>query len=157
MRSCVHFCNAQRILPAILFVATSSLGFGQNVPSSSTTGAAPVAAAQNPNQIAILRWYRANEAATFAVGPGAGQVAFDGTNIWVANTGDSTLTKLRASDGSTVGTLTAGVGPVALAFDGTNMWVANQGSNNVTKIRASDGTTVGTFAVGSLPQSVVFD
>ena len=32
-----------------------------------------------------------------------GGVAFDGANIWVANHGDATVTKLRASDGTNLG------------------------------------------------------
>ena len=31
-------------------------------------------------------------------------IAFDGANIWVANSGGNTVTKIRASDGSPVGT-----------------------------------------------------
>jgi DNA-binding beta-propeller fold protein YncE len=63
-------------------------------------------------------------------------VAFDGTNIWVANNSDNTLTKLLASTGATLGTFTVGAAPVGLAFDGANIWVANQGSSSVTKIPA---------------------
>jgi len=39
-------------------------------------------------------------------------VAFDGANIWVTNYGSNSVTKLRASDGSTLGTFT--VGPSAI-------------------------------------------
>ena len=71
------------------------------------------------------------------------------------NPGDSTVTKLRASDGSPLGTFTAGTRPVAAAFDGANIWIANQGSNDVTKLRASDGAVLGSFPVGQLPQAVI--
>ncbi len=40
----------------------------------------------NPNQVAILRWYAANQTAEFTVGMAPQQVAFDGANIGVANT-----------------------------------------------------------------------
>ena len=44
----------------------------------------------NPLQVALLRWYEANESgATFAVGNGAQGVAYDGANIWVANKNDA--------------------------------------------------------------------
>jgi DNA-binding beta-propeller fold protein YncE len=57
----------------------------------------------------------------------------------------STVTKLRASDGSVVGIFTAGSSPQFLAFDGANLWVSNVGSNTVTKLRALDGSVLGTF------------
>ena len=75
--------------------------------------------------------------ATITVGSGPFGVAFDGTNIWVANYADSTVTKVLASSGAVVGTYAAGTGANSLAFDGTNIWVANVGSNTVTKIGAT--------------------
>jgi DNA-binding beta-propeller fold protein YncE len=63
-------------------------------------------------------------------------VAFDGTNIWVANGGSNTVTKLTANTGAVVGTYSAGSVLVAVAFDGTNIWVANAGGNTVSKIPA---------------------
>ena len=66
-------------------------------------------------------------------------MAFDGANIWVANSGSSagnTVTKLRVSDGACVGTctFTVGTGPYGVAFDGANIWVTNNTSGNVTKL-----------------------
>jgi len=52
-------------------------------------------------------------------------VAFDGTNIWVANGGNSTVTELQAGTGAVVATYTVGGAPRGLAFDGTSMWIAN--------------------------------
>ena len=70
---------------------------------------------------------------TFPIAGGASDVAFDGTNLWVAN-GNSpgTITRVKASDGSSLGTFSVGNAPKAFAFDGTNMWVTNQNSNTVT-------------------------
>ena len=54
----------------------------------------------NPLQVALLRWYEASEAGNdFPVGDEPEGVAFDGANIWVANSDDDTVSKLRASDG----------------------------------------------------------
>jgi len=44
------------------------------------------------------------------------------------------VTKLRASDGTTLGTLPVGNFPDAIVFDGANIWVANAGSNTVSKL-----------------------
>ena len=92
---------------------------------------------------------------TFAVGGAPIAVAFDGTDIWVANLLDNTVTKLRSSDGSKLGTFVVGTHPSGLCSEGANIWVANSDAGNVTKLRASDGTVVGTFAVGSRPSGIL--
>ena len=94
---------------------------------------------------------------TFPVGTFPCGIAFDGANIWVANNGSNSVTKLRASDGIVLGTYAVGFNPRGMVFDGANIWVANTNSNSVTKLRASDGTMLGTFAVGWTPQLMAFD
>ena len=85
-------------------------------------------------------------------------IAFDGTNIWVANYNGNSVIKLLASTGAFVGTYSVGNNPVGVAFDGTNIWVANQSSNSVTKMLASTGAVVETYGgVGSSPIGVAFD
>jgi uncharacterized protein (TIGR03437 family) len=84
-------------------------------------------------------------------------LAFDGTNIWVANQSSNDVTKPLASTGATVGTYAAGTSPSGIAFDGVNIWVTNQGSNSMTKLLASTGATVGTYPVGAFPVGVAFD
>ncbi len=89
---------------------------------------------------------------------------YDGENIWVANGGDTTVTKL-AQDGAQLGNFTVGTGPFALAFDGESIWVANSGVDplneevqpgTVTKL-AMDGIVLGTFPVGKAPVSLASD
>ena len=104
---------------------------------------------KNPQQIAILHWYKANRTAQFNVA--TGPAAFDGAHIWVINSNN--VTKLRASDGASLGTFAVGDCPVGIAFDGANIWVGN--SLGVTKLRASDGANLGTFAAAG--GGVVFD
>jgi hypothetical protein len=88
-------------------------------------------------------------------------IAFDGTNIWAANTGTNsapqhTVTKLSPS-GQILGTFTVGSAPEAMAFDGFSIWVSNNNSGTVSQLRASDGATLGTFTVGTLPNGIGFD
>ena len=66
----------------------------------------------------------------------------------MANSGDGTVSKLLASNGSLVGTNPVGTAPRGVAFDGTNIWVVNSGSNNVTKLKASDGSFIKAISVG---------
>jgi uncharacterized protein (TIGR03437 family) len=94
----------------------------------------------------------------FPVGTHPVALAFDGTNIWVANNGSGSVTKLRASDGTILGTFSAGVSPNALVFDGSHIWVANSGTGFVTELRASDGAILGTFlAVVTSAAALAFD
>ncbi len=67
-------------------------------------------AAGNPLKIALLKWYQANTTTHFKVGSQPYGVAFDGANIWTANYGDGTVTKLRTSDGEALGTFKVGAG-----------------------------------------------
>ena len=94
---------------------------------------------------------------TFRTGQRPTGITYDGTNIWVANSGSNTVTKLRASDGTNLGTFAVGNNPNAAAFDGANIWVANHGDGTVSKLRALDVTNLGTFAVGGNPNAVAFD
>src|ERR1700692_657932 len=89
------------------------------------SGAQVVNSTKNPNQIAILHWYGANQTTQFSVGNSPAGVTFDGANIWVTNVGSNTVTKLRANDGAPLGTFSVGSGPGGVAFDGANIWVTN--------------------------------
>jgi hypothetical protein len=63
-----------------------------------------IASTQNPLQIAILHWYAANLTTQFSVGGHPFGMVFDGASVWVANEFSNTISKLRASDGATLGT-----------------------------------------------------
>ncbi|HET9305534.1 MAG TPA: hypothetical protein VFO46_05855, partial [Candidatus Sulfotelmatobacter sp.] len=106
---------------AVYLLFLSSFVFGQQ-PSADSTGATSAQgiaiSTTNPNQVAILRWYRSNQAATFAVGKGPGQAAFDGSSMWITNFSGGTVTKLRASDGAWLGNFQAGNSPAGIAYDG---------------------------------------
>lgn len=103
---------------------------------------------------ALLRWY----SQTYPVTSNPYGVAFDGTNIWVANLYTGTVTKVLASSGAVVGTYPVGPGASSLAFDGTNIWVTNPSSSGtVIKVLASTGAVVGSYPVGNFPQGVAFD
>ena len=58
---------------------------------------------------------------TFNVGILPARIAFDGTAIWVANSGSNTVTKLAASNGATLGTFPVGRVPIAVVSDGANL------------------------------------
>ncbi len=114
----------------------------------------------NPNKIALLHWYLGNTVTRFKVGSQPYGLCFDGANIWSANYGDGTVSKIRASDGANLGTFQTSLGaPYGVTFDGANIWVSD-GSDygtSVAKLRASDGKNLGTFKVGQSPGWMAFD
>jgi YVTN family beta-propeller protein len=61
-------------------------------------------------------------------------VGFDGSNIWVANDGDDTVSKIDVSTNTVTATVAVGDYPRGVAFDGSNIWVANDGDDAVSKI-----------------------
>ena len=93
---------------------------------------------------------------SFAVGTTPYAIAFDGTNMWVADYGSNNVTELQASTGGVLGTFPVGAGPDGVFFDGTNIWVANTSGNTVTKLSAN-GTTLGMYPVGSQPWGIASD
>jgi YVTN family beta-propeller protein len=111
--------------------------------------------------IATSRWNGLDGAYDeVSVGSQPKGLAFDGANIWVANSGDNTVTKVRAIDGVVLGTYpSGGTQPVALVKAGFSMFVVNKGSNSVTKLALSDGTLLGTASLGSgaNPVSITFN
>jgi len=141
--------NKSRLL--VVFVAAGAMSpavWGQDAP---TTADRPT-----PESVAILRWYQINQtAAEFSVGQQPAGAAFDGANMWIANSQSGSVTKLRAGDGAALGTFVVGGTPSWMAFDGANMWVNN--GSSLVKLRAGDGHQLGVFNVGPSPQQMAFD
>ena len=75
---------------------------------------------------------------TFAVGVNPIGIAFDGSNMWVANSNSASpsVTKLQASDGAVLETITVGINPFQspqqVVFDGTSIWVTSSLGNLVS-------------------------
>jgi hypothetical protein len=141
--------NKSRLLVVfIVACAMSPAVWGQDAP---TTADRPTA-----ESVAILRWYQINQtAAEFSVGQQPAGAAFDGANMWIANSQSGSVTKLRAGDGAALGTFVVGGTPSWMAFDGANMWVNN--GSSLVKLRARDGQPLGAFNVGASPQQMAFD
>ena len=140
-------------IAACLLVSLGSLGIHKVEARSLPAGIVHSIPITITNTQSVTSWL----AVTYTVGAYPYGICFDGTNIWVANNGTNSVTKLRASDGANLGTYPVGVSPYGICFDGTDIWVANQGSNNVTKLRSSDGANLGTYVVGTGPTSICFD
>ena len=81
-------------------------------------------------------------------------IGFDGTNMWTANYGGGSVSKITPSG---VVTTYGGLGgsPSGVAFDGTNIWVSNYGGGSVSKITPSGATS--TYSVSGGPNDIAFD
>ena len=90
----------------------------------------------------------------FNAGVFPGFITFDGSSIWVSNSGFGNLTKLRATDGLNQGTFPGGGvnNSGAAVFDGTSLWVVG---GSLQKLRPSDGQVLASFPITG--QALAFD
>ena len=100
-------------------------------------------------------------AQTVTVGQGPLFPTFDGTNIWVPNYYESSVSVVRASTGALVATLTGnGLNfPLEAAFDGQRVLVTNQQGNSVSLWKASDLTPLLSLSTdpGTIPWGACSD
>jgi hypothetical protein len=82
-------------------------------------------------------------------------IAFDGAQIWTADTGGSV--SMVTLNPLSVTTVTTGFStPSGILYDGANMWVTDQGTGKLFKLD-SNGAIIQTAPVGSIPRFPVFD
>jgi streptogramin lyase len=108
----------------------------------------------NQNTGAILKLDSAGAILqTVTVGSSPLFLVFDGSNIWVPNVNSSSVSVVRASNGSVLSTLTGnGLNvPLTAAFDGQRILVTNfaSGADSVSLWKAADLTPLGTFPTGA--------
>ena len=58
----------------------------------------------------------------------------NGTDVWVTNVGDNTVSEILASTGAVIKTIAVGNAPGGVSSDGTHAWVTNQLDSTVTEI-----------------------
>jgi hypothetical protein len=116
------------------------------------------AALPNIHQVALLRWYAADQVATFTADTNPLELAFDGQHVFVTDFSSGKVTKLEMATGFIDWDVSVGSGPAGIAYDGANLWVANYLSNNVMKLSPSNGTILSTISLGTFgPSGVAFD
>ncbi len=92
-------------------------------------------------------------ASTLGNAPGA--IAFDGTNIWTANSGGSV--SIVTPQSFTVTTVTTGfTNPLGILYDGENIWVTDIAAGKLFKLDG-DGAIIQTVTVGAEPAFPAFD
>ena len=79
--------------------------------------------------------------------------AFDGTNIWVPNYTDSTITVVQASTGNVVATIVGDMinnvnNPSSASFDGQRILITNYNAGTVTLFKAADLSFIANVPLG---------
>jgi len=78
-----------------------------------------------------------------------------GGSVWVANTGDGTVTKIDAAAGRVVGKPLPVAG-TRLAFGAGSLWAVDPQTNQVVRIDSKTGETEATITVGSGPAAIAY-
>ncbi len=86
---------------------------------------------------------------TIPVGSWPSAVSSDGTDTWVTNNTDDTVTELNSATSSLVQTIPVGGDPSAISSDGTHVWIINASNQSITVLNAGDGSYA--FGTGSAP------
>ena len=74
--------------------------------------------------------------------------------LWVANSLDSTVSKVDPTSGSVAATIPVGSGPSAIATAEGSVWVANQHSGSVSRIDPDHNAVAKTVSVGGGPTAL---
>ena len=112
----------------------------------------------NPQRLAVLRWYEANETlAPLTVDTNPNHLAFDGVNMWLAHQFKG-VWKLDTETGATLCTIPPfGSNLSGIAFDGTRLWITSMDTQEVYAVDPQTCTVSAPVAVGVFPAGVAFD
>jgi hypothetical protein len=114
----------------------------------------------NGTVMSVCRCGSDEMAGPYNVGINPKGIAFDGVNMWIANSGQLSVTKLRGSDGAFLGSFAecSNCGnPLQVAFDGAQMWVTTS-TGHLKRYRISDGREVGNHFIPSANlRAIAFD
>ena len=76
-------------------------------------------------------------------------VHWDGTNIWVSDTGADVVRKIDPTAGTILATVTVGDKPEAVTSGAGSVWVGNETSNDVSRIDTATNTVTATISAPS--------
>lgn len=137
---------------------TDALSSAEKAQASRTTAEAGAAIASTREAVANEALRRAfQQTGVVQIGNGPSAFAFDGTRLWVANSGDNTV---QAIDPATwqVGTpIKFSNTPGALAFDGKRVWVAFEKDSVVQYIDPATDQVGERISIDGPPSALAFD
>lgn len=83
---------------------------------------------------------------------------YDGTNLWLVDSGTDTVYKLNASTGAVVTSFAApALDPRDITWDGSSLWITTDADNKIYKVNPATGATITSFAApASDPTGIVY-
>jgi YVTN family beta-propeller protein len=92
-----------------------------------------------------------------SVGVNPTDIEFDGSDVWVAVSGEDVVKVIDGGNDSVVSSISVGSQPSQVLYDGNNIWVLSETDETITKIDAASKAVIGTYQVGSGPKDIGFD
>jgi len=92
--------------------------------------------------------------AAVPVGQSPSGVAYGAGSVWVANTGDGTVSRIDPRNDRVIQKITVGASPDAITVIGDDVWVTNSGAGTVSRINARSETEVDVIHVGNQPTAI---
>ncbi len=93
--------------------------------------------------------------ASVPVGLGPSGIAASGNDVWVANTAESSVSRIDQGTRSVVQRTPVDAGPVAVVVVGADLWVANSQAGTVSEISTQTGLPVAdSLVVGNEPTAI---
>jgi YVTN family beta-propeller protein len=92
--------------------------------------------------------------ASIPTGRGPSAVALGEGSVWVANSGDGTVSRIDPVGNKVTGVIPVGKRPVAIAFGEGAVWVANFLGNSVSRIDPATNKVVATIPLDTNPTSI---
>jgi YVTN family beta-propeller protein len=91
---------------------------------------------------------------SLAVGQSPSGIAYGAGSLWVANTGEGTVSRVDPASNRVLQSISVGVSPNAIAVTGNDVWVTNGGSGTVTRVNTVTNTQTDVIRVGNQPTAI---
>ncbi len=116
----------------------------------------PALAAVAENSLGVIDPGRDVIVGQAAVGDQPSAIAVGEGWVWVANTGDDTVSQIDPQTHAVIDTIDVGKSPTGIVVGAGSVWVADSGERSVTRINAATRRVVDTITVGNGPRAVAF-
>lgn len=114
----------------------------------------PALSAVADNSVGVINVERNVIVAQTPVGNQPSAIAFGEGGVWIANSGDDTISKVDPATRTVIDTVEVGKAPTGIAVDAGSVWVANSGGRSVTRINAASRRVVDQITVGNGPRAI---
>lgn len=111
--------------------------------------------ALDDGRVALVDGLRSAVVTTVEAGTRPTDIAVGAGAVWVTNSGDGTVTRVRLRPAAREATIHVGRDPSALAVGAGGVWVVNRGDGTLSRIDPRTNRVVATIRIGERPESLV--